>query len=326
MAEEIQLATPEQLALGERLQDIFFPGAIKRRQMMRERGGRFVHYTSADSASKIIRNKTIWLRSTTAMSDYSEVQHGNRVVGTNPELPSLLAILDKEISGLGTSARDEFSKWWSDIQFSTFLASVSEHHDSEDLHGRLSMWRAFARAGARVALVFRVPLKVGRAQPLRTILHPVEYHSSAEVGAELSAIADNVVREKEFLAGADRRTVVVFAFLSLLLNVVCLKHEGFREELEWRLIYLPKLIPSPHMKWSIEQIDGVPQRIYRFPLEGGGIAGLEDLVFDKLLDRVIVGPSQYSWAMYDAFVEELRAAGITEPEKRVFVSGIPIRT
>jgi hypothetical protein len=80
------------------------------------------------------------------------------------------------------------------------------------------------------------------------------------------------------------------------------------------------------MKWSIEQVDGVPQRVFHLPLDGGDGPGLEELVFDKLLERVIVGPSQYPWAMYDAFVEELRAAGITEPEKRVFVSGIPIRT
>ena len=34
---------------------------------------RFVHYTSAEAALRIIQNKRIWMRNVTAMSDYSEV-------------------------------------------------------------------------------------------------------------------------------------------------------------------------------------------------------------------------------------------------------------
>jgi len=51
------------------------PYAAGRRAAVIERKGRFVHYTSAASALNIINTKTIWMRSTTCMSDYSEVQH-----------------------------------------------------------------------------------------------------------------------------------------------------------------------------------------------------------------------------------------------------------
>ena len=36
----------------------------------------FVHYTSADAALSIIKTKRMWMRNTSCMSDYREVQHG----------------------------------------------------------------------------------------------------------------------------------------------------------------------------------------------------------------------------------------------------------
>jgi hypothetical protein len=41
-----------------------------------EGGARFVHYTSAESALSIIKSKHLWMRNTTCMTDFREVQHG----------------------------------------------------------------------------------------------------------------------------------------------------------------------------------------------------------------------------------------------------------
>ena len=53
-----------------KLEGIFVPYARKRRDEFYARGGKFVHYTSADAAIKIIKDKRIWMRNTTCMSDY----------------------------------------------------------------------------------------------------------------------------------------------------------------------------------------------------------------------------------------------------------------
>jgi hypothetical protein len=37
---------------------------------------RFVHYSSAENIFKIISSKTMWLRNTRGMADYSEVELG----------------------------------------------------------------------------------------------------------------------------------------------------------------------------------------------------------------------------------------------------------
>jgi hypothetical protein len=53
---------------------------------------------------------------------------------------------------------------------------------------------------------------------------------------------------------------------------------------------------------------------------------LKDIDAVNLLDRIIIGPSQYSWALYEASVNVLKTAGVDTPEARVFISGIPVRT
>jgi len=41
---------------------------------------RFVHYTSAEAALNIIKTKRMWMRNTTCMADYREVQHGLQII------------------------------------------------------------------------------------------------------------------------------------------------------------------------------------------------------------------------------------------------------
>jgi hypothetical protein len=113
--------------------------------------------------------------------------------------------------------------------------------------------------------------------------------------------------------------------MMLLAGVICLKHEGFHEEREWRAIYAPKCWPSALMESSTEVIDGIPQIVYKIPLDAKVSEYLTDLDFSKMFDRLIVGPTPYPWPMYEAFVDALIKAGVADADKRLFASGIPIR-
>lgn len=66
-------------------------------------------------------------------------------------------------------------------------------------------------------------------------------------------------------------------------------------------------------------ISGVPQLIYKIPLDG-------EFHLKHLLDRVIIGPSQYPLPIAQAFVSELLKVGVSDAASRVFISNIPIRT
>ena len=112
----------------------------------------------------------------------------------------------------------------------------------------------------------------------------------------------------------------------LVAGVCCLKHEGFHEEREWRVIYSPDHLASPLIESSTETIQGIPQIVYKLPLDGTVSDALADLDFPRLFDRLIIGPSPFSWPMYQSFVAELKKAGVADAEQRVFPSGIPIRS
>jgi hypothetical protein len=47
--------------------------------------------------------------------------------------------LDTVSTGVAIEAMKLFDAWWANIRFSTYITSISEHDDREDLHGRLSM-------------------------------------------------------------------------------------------------------------------------------------------------------------------------------------------
>jgi hypothetical protein len=144
-----------------KLMNIFLPYAAQCRERIIKENGRFVHYTSAANALSIIKERRIWMRNTTCMSDYREVQHGmdalNRYFHAEPHRQAFAAALNSCHSGTADEVVTLFSQWWQSTQLQTYVTSISEHDVREDFHGRLSMWRAFGGgAAARVALVFKL--------------------------------------------------------------------------------------------------------------------------------------------------------------------------
>jgi hypothetical protein len=119
--------------------------------------------------------------------------------------------------------------------------------------------------------------------------------------------------------------LVGLVFMTLLSGVVCLKHEGFHEEREWRAIYAPKRWSSRLIESSTEVVSGVPQIVYKVPLDASVSNQIADLDFTQIFDHLIIGPTSYPWPIYSAFVDELTKAGVDNSADRVLVSGIPIR-
>jgi hypothetical protein len=106
-------ATTEQLQMAQRLLEILSPYGVQTRTDMIERGGRFVHYTSAENGLKIINTKTIWMRNTNCMTDYSEVQHGfnllNKFFADASKAGEFKSALDGCVDGVGKQAFDRES-------------------------------------------------------------------------------------------------------------------------------------------------------------------------------------------------------------------------
>jgi hypothetical protein len=323
---------PAELAQDNQLERIFHPYACQQMEAFYKTQRdpthvRFVHYTSAHAALEIIQTKRMWMRNVTSMSDYSEVQHGFNILNTILSAPANRKQFNEALDGCAPQAGEEaikfFDQWWTDIRFNTYVTSISEHFDNEDIHGRLSMWRAFGASDVRVAIVFKVPVPVLSAGVFELILSPVAYLTKEEVEEKFQEVLKNVRAEIELLKSLDRVQVVRSVFSMLVAGVTCMKHEGFKEEREWRLVYSPNRWPSQLIERSTEIVRGIPQIVYKIPFDARVTGVPDSLDFTQLFDQLIIGPAQYPWSMVDAFVLALQNAGVAAP--RIIPSGIPIR-
>jgi hypothetical protein len=275
------------------------------------------------------------MRNTNCMSDFSEVQHGFDILlsffANKEKKESFTDALDDCIPGVASEAISMFDNSWRDIRLNSYIACLSEHQDSEDSNGRLSMWRAFGGTATRIGIVLNIPYTFS-SLPLNIIFSSVAYFSESEAHEDLEKVIGNVRANREYLRTIDRDVLVKLVFLTFLFRVVCSKHEGFHEEREWRAIYAPTLgaygsMPGPSllMESSTEVVSGVPQVVYKVPLDASVSDQIADLDFTQIFDRLIIGPTPYPQPIRSAFVDELTKAGVANSADRVVVSGIPIR-
>jgi hypothetical protein len=323
---------PKEVEITNRLESILSPYAVSQMQEFVKKQAdqahvRFVHYTSAEAGLRIIEKKRIWMRNVTCMPDYKEVHHGYGILLNLFREKSNRQMFNEAIDACAPGAAEEafklFDRGWNDISLDTYITAISEYDEREDPHGRLSMWRAFGGSAARVALVFKVPVSLLTAGVFNLVFSPVAYLTDQEVRDQFGNIVQNVRANCDFLRSVGHQRLVTGVLNMLVAGVTCLKHPGFREEREWRLIYGPKRWPSSLIELSTEVVYGIPQVIYRIPFDGAAPGVPSEFDLARLFDRLIIGPSQYPWSMVEAYVLALRNAGVAEPQ--VVPSNIPIR-
>jgi hypothetical protein len=337
MADAPQIPTLEQMRIAKKVGEVFMVHAAKETSRLfpnEDSRAKFAHYTSAEAAIKIIRSKRLWMRNATAMSDFSEVEHGFSILSRlyapsqGHGLKDLIAAVDDCVPGAGTDALNFFNKNLIGFRSKTYIASLSEHDEErENLHGRLSMWRAFGgSSNPRVALIISLPAFTGATAALSAIFSPVAYFTESEIAAQITQIMTSVESNKVLLQSVDRQLVVGSVFMMLLTGTTCLKHEGFLEEREWRVIHQPDWWASPLTLPSSQVINGVPQLVYELPIDKEVSEHVAGVDLSLILDRVIIGPTQFPIAIRDAVVEALESAKIPNAGGKVVTSGIPLRS
>jgi hypothetical protein len=317
-----------------RLEQIFLPHNRSNRERLAAASDdgfqRFIHYTSAEAALKIISKKTLWMRSLACMADYSEAAHGvgllEKYFSVNEKKTRFISVFDSVTEGAAQEAIRLFAFWWDAgiIQHRTFIASLSEHKDHEDRFGRLSMWRAFGGNSARVGIVLRAPKVSKAATALNLLFAPVTYRDS--VDDTLTKTVENISSEVEFLKTLSKESLVGWITHMLLVVVTCTKHPAFEEEQEWRVVYNPDLRGSPLVSKSIEVIAGLPQVVHHLQLDENIDPALADLDLARIFDRMIIGPTQYPMTLVEAFSTKLVEMKFPDLQGKIVISHIPLRT
>ena len=307
---------------------ILLPDIIRQYENARCNNTRFVHYTSLTNGVSILRNQQIWMRNATFMNDYSEVRHGmDRVIhffGGEQATP-MWETLEAIQAGLSNDIRGLFDGWIKDIRRHTYLTCFSEHLDSEDLTGRLSMWRAYGDE-AGVALVLNQAAMLSDSNALKAHSLPVQYCTDEELFTRFSMTVDSIKANIDLMKRMNVELIKGYFWEMLYAHCVCLKHPGFSEEREWRVVYRPNQEASDRIEEAIETVDGVPQRIYKIPIEDVPKEGFVGANPNDLINRIIIGPCKHPDAAWDAYVSVLREMNVSELEDRVFLSEIPLRT
>jgi len=105
------------------------------------------------------------------------------------------------------------------------------------------------------------------------------------------------------------------------------KHHGFREEREWRIIYMPDRDPTGILKdrfgYTIGR-QGVEPKL-KLKIEPLPIEPREQWTFESILDLIILGPSISSPLACSSVGRMLESMGKSEFCKKVFPSTIPLR-
>jgi hypothetical protein len=310
-----------------RINSIFFPSATRKITEVQESKTRFVHYTTAEVAMQIIQNSEVWMRNATTMNDYMEVEHGFQCLRSayagevGQQLKDAINTIFPELSD---DLENRFSAWYPGFRYDTYLTCISEHCNTEDKHGRLSMWRAYGGNNG-IALVLNNGVFVGESNPLKAYTSPVAYLNSDTFSDEFRLVTSNLLAEVEFLRTLEKSELVNLLFQAFRFAVLCTKHPGFHEEREWRVVYSPTMELSDYIKEAVWPVHGIPQKIQKIPLHNIPEHGFVGAEIPELLERIIIGPTQYPNAIYQAFCKLLFEAGVSDPENRVFVSDIPLR-
>ncbi len=312
----------------ERLFGIFHPYAATQQAAVFSNGIRFVYYTRAETAMRIIKNKQIWMRKSMCMNDFSEVQHGldclyatyRGEVGNR-----FRSVLDRLFDGLRSEIEQLFDGWTGHLRWDSYLTCVSEHKVEEDMLGRLSMWRAYGGTNGVALVMNNAAFQATEpSDVLKIYASPVAYFDKKKFEEKFAEVVNNLEKEVDFLKEQGREEIKGRLFRMLAFAVLCTKHPGFKEEAEWRVIHCPWWENSPHLLKETELIQGVPQPVYKIALEDIPEKGLFGITISALIDRIIIGPTRDPLAMAEGFRDLLAHAGVEQPNK-IHISYIPLR-
>lgn len=310
---------------SQKIMNILYPKLIEDIERVKAEKLRFVHYTTAESLLNILSSREIWLRQPKCMNDYSEIEHGISCLikaYNSSEETGLKKSIDNIYEGLSIEIEKAMNEEFYHLRENCFIFCISEHKEVEDKYGRLSMWRAYGKETG-VGFVIRND-NLFEEGPFDVVLLPVNYIEDEGFLEILTVMSKNIDNNVQFIKSLDREEFKQYLLYVLRGLTLSTKHPGFEEEKEWRIIYTPHVFRSKHMLESVLTVKGVPQIVYRLPIQKiPNKPGSVD--FNDLLDRIIIGPTEYAFPVAKAFINLLLENGIKKPGNKIFFSNIPLR-
>ncbi|WP_456389310.1 DUF2971 domain-containing protein [Profundibacter sp.] len=293
---------------------------------------RFAHYTSADTAIKIIQNEAIWMRNARVMNDYSEIIYGQKLLEhawSKTKFGKELKKTLNDIDGRIVSAVEKaFDNSLHDRLHETYITSLIYHDASckkpESKYGRLSMWRAYG-GETNVAFIFHPQQFFTEAEGTNLYISPVFYADKEGFSEQFAKISDGFREKLDLLKNSESAPIVETLLRAFHFATLSTKHPGFGEEKEWRVLYSPSPTTSSLTEKDTVTIGGVPQIIHKINLLRASEKHPLDTSLPTILDKIIIGPCQNPEVIRDALLAELIAAHVKDAHDKIIISDIPLR-
>jgi hypothetical protein len=289
------------------------------------------HYTSIQVMEKILQSNEVWFSNPLFMNDLQElrfgVSEGTRLF-FDVEFQKYVAGSDARAALFQQALLHFYQEFERQDAFDTYVFCLSEHH-RDNFDGLLSMWRGYGQHGNGVALVFDAgAIAIVPTSPL--MVWRVRYLSDSDRLRELNEMQNrwadilkqaNLPDDKLYIAAHA-------AFSAIKTHALTTKHIGFAEEAEWRVVYTPERDRTGLLKnfldYNIGERGVEPKLKYRL----GHIAGVSapDLTLERILERIVLGPSLSSPLARRSVERMLEKIGRPDFKTRLHPSGIPLRS
>lgn len=196
------------------------------------------HYTSLHTAQKILENDDIRLSHAEYSNDQMEMAQARAVIDEVPKAQApqsnFLASVQREYGSLAAS-----------LDAYVFCMSNGDQ-DLPSPQDRLSQWRAYGQDGRGVCLSLDASslAKIVRHTPgLR--INPVIYDPTTQLN-----FVNAIITEGVNLSQAQDPSALSATVGALVFAMPLMKAQGFSEEWEWRLIFMPPAVgPSPKLEF-----------------------------------------------------------------------------
>lgn len=288
------------------------------------------HYTSVKALEGILSLEEIWFSNPLFMNDLQEMRFG---LNQGARLFSNAHLLRK---AAGTEARAAIVErtFWQYYQnfddqdaFDTYVFCLSEH-DRSNTDGLLSMWRAYGQQGDGACLVFDTA-KLTMVPKSPFLIAKVSYGSDKDRLSQLQELLQQWAQILEGTALPDEKLHLAShcAFSAKKTFALTTKHSGFSEEAEWRVIFHPERDTTGALKEFLGYHigdRGVEPKL-KYPVGHMPNISAPDLSLDRLLDKIILGPSLSSPLAKRSVQRMLEKINRANFVGRLHTSGIPIR-
>lgn len=288
------------------------------------------HYTSATVLESILRTGQIWLSHPLLMNDLEELRFGVlealRILPQCAELNE--ALKSQDLASQFHAAVDEFFQAFDENEaFDVYIICLCRHLDT-DRHGKLAMWRGYGADGHGIAIEFDTSgVKAPGGGPL--VLAPVFYGSKEERLGWINGITAQFCAElgKHSLSANDVRRAAYYWFERIKMFALYSKDIGFKDEAEWRAVYLPsrdkESIFKKYLGYNLGP-RGVEPKL-KLPIDELASPHGEKIELEDLISGIVIGPSAASPIALRTIKRMCAANGRTRLAERVRPSEIPYR-